>query len=69
MAFLFSYIKAERKSDCYLYVCHAGDEAEKRSEQQALQKEQKEDTATLKVIFKPFNLEKGTKIEIVLDDF
>lgn len=69
MAFLLPYIKAERKSDCYLYVCHAGDEVEKKSEQQVFQKEQKEDTATLKVIFKPFNLEKGIKMEIVLNDF
>lgn len=69
MSFPLSYIKAGRKTDCYLYVCHTRDEVEARSEQWAFQKEWKENIFTLKVIFKPFNSERGIMMEIVLDDF
>lgn len=69
MTFPFSYIKPGRKPDCCLYICHARGEAEERSEQWTFQKEQKEDTSTLTLIFKPLNLGKGITVEIVLDDF
>lgn len=53
------------------YISPARDEVETRSDQSfwAFQKKQKNNINTLEVILKPFNLEKGIMVEIVLYDF